>query len=90
VPHKLLASKLGIDDETLRKYFRQELDEGLYTVGRAIGGGLVTLATSSKDEKVRADLSKFYAECHMGWRRSGDVQTAGGVTVVISRQDAEL
>jgi hypothetical protein len=60
VKQELLAANLGISDKTLRKYFRAELDGGMFKAHMVVGKGVFAIATQSADEKVRADMSKFY------------------------------
>jgi len=59
-----IAQALGIDEKTLRKCFREELDQGLLETNHAVAGALYEKATIDKDtsaiiwwEKTRAGKS---------------------------------
>jgi hypothetical protein len=65
VSQERMAYRLGIDEKTLRKNFRAELDNGIFKAHMAIGKGIFLMATQSSDEKVRADMSKYYASRQM-------------------------
>jgi hypothetical protein len=70
VSHKLMASRLGIDGNTLRKHFGSELDEGMFKAHAAVGGGIVTMCLYSPDPKIRAEMSKWYSARQMGWKET--------------------
>ena len=63
----------GIDDKTLRKHFRKELDT---KANAKIGGTLFNKA-------VNGDTSAaiFWAKTRMGWKETNVTEHAGGVSV---------
>jgi hypothetical protein len=77
VKQELLAANLGISDKTLRKYFRAELDGGMFKAHMVVGKGVFAMARQSADEKVRADMSKFYARTQMGWKETSVNEQVG-------------
>jgi hypothetical protein len=66
-PHTRIAGYLGIDPKTLYKYYRNELDYGLFRANLKIGQTLFRLATESEDETVRYRACAFWASRRMGW-----------------------
>jgi hypothetical protein len=70
VSRQRMAYRLGIDEKTLRKHFRAELDGGMFKAHMQVGKCIYAMATQSSDEKVRADMSKFYARTQMGWKET--------------------
>lgn len=75
VPIKEVAAYIGIDDKTLYKYYRDELDNsaikananvGKFLYQAASGQALATGATHS--DCVRAAM--FWAKTRMGWRET--------------------
>lgn len=66
-PTGRIASFLGIDEKTLRKYYWSELQHGLFRANLKIGNTIYTLATESKDEMVRFRAAAYWASRRMGW-----------------------
>ena len=56
-----------MDEKTLRKHFREELDSGKFKVDMVAGGAIVA-GLKSKDERVRLDES--------GWMPRNIIQLA--------------
>jgi hypothetical protein len=54
-----IANQLKIDEKTLRKHFREELNSGKFKVDM-LAGKTVTELMKSKDERVRLDAAKYY------------------------------
>jgi predicted transcriptional regulator len=52
-----IAEQLGIDEKTLRKHFRVELNGGKFKADM-LAGKTVTELMRSKDERVRLDAAK--------------------------------
>ena len=44
-----IATHLGIDDDTLRKHYRKELDGGVFKAHMKVGGVILDLALRSKE-----------------------------------------
>lgn len=59
-------TRVGIDDKTLRKHFREELDTGIIKANAAVMQNLFTLATGNGKGAVVAAI--FWAKCRMGWK----------------------
>ena len=83
VPIKEVAAYIGIDDKTLYKYYREELENsaikananvGKFLYQAASGQALATGATYS--DCVRAAM--FWAKTRMGWKET-NVQEHTGV-----------
>lgn len=60
--HETIAAIIGIDDKTLRKHYREELDNGSDIANAQIGGSLFTKA-------IGGDTSAliFWCKTRMGW-----------------------
>lgn len=54
-----IASQLKIDEKTLRKHFREELDGGMFKLDM-IAGGTIAALLKSNDERVRLETAKYY------------------------------
>ena len=82
IPHTDIAVHIGIDNKTLRKYYRAELDNGAYKANYKVGGVLYQMATQAQDESVRFRAAAFWAARRMGWSEKQDqVQSSHEVTV---------
>lgn len=80
--HDTIANVIGISDETLRKYYRRELDTGKAQTIERVAGRLVDIAMAGD-----VQAAKFYLAAQGNW--TTDRQThehSGGVTVNIERQ----
>jgi predicted transcriptional regulator len=64
-----IAEQLGIDEKTLRKHFREELNSGKFKVDMGAGRTIVELM-KSKDERVRLEAAKYYTSRRMGWKET--------------------
>lgn len=82
VPIKEIASYIGIDDKTLYKYYREELElsatkananVGKFLYQAASGQALTTGATYS--DCVRAAM--FWAKTRMGWKETNAQEHTG-------------
>jgi len=64
IPHESIALVLrdGIDDKTLRKHFRRELDTAKIKANAKIGGGLFNKAMAGDTASLI-----FWAKTQMGW-----------------------
>ena len=69
-----IALKLGIAEKTLRKHYREELDEGMKQAGNKVISFLVRGATGEalRDEQGAtygdcSRLAMFYAKTQLGW-----------------------
>jgi len=83
----------GIDQDTLEKYFRRELDEGFGKTKAKVLGSMVQKAMS-KDHPNAAQLAMFMARCQYGWRQEDKLKhehsgTVAGVLVAPATMTAE-
>jgi len=105
VPIKEVAAYIGIDDKTLYKYYREELENsaikananvGKFLYQAASGQALTTGATHS--DCVRAAM--FWAKTRMGWKETNVQEHTGAngtetqsqkviIEVVDARKNAE-
>tara|TARA_Y100000361_G_C10950556_1_gene233534 strand:+ start:72 stop:425 length:354 start_codon:yes stop_codon:yes gene_type:complete len=78
IPQSNIAMILrdGIDDKTLRKHFRKELDTAATKANAKIGGTLFNKA-------VNGDTSAaiFWAKTRMGWKETNVTEHQGNVSV---------
>jgi len=63
-PHEAIARKIGIrSPKTLRKYYRQELDEAAIDANANVGGALYNKAMGGD-----TNAQKFWLSCRAGWK----------------------
>lgn len=67
-PQKVIADIIGIDDKTLAKYYREELDQAMARANAAVGGALFNKA---KGGDTAAMI--FWMKTRAGWREKQDV-----------------
>jgi hypothetical protein len=95
--HDQIASVIGISDETLRKYFRRELDTGAALANSRVAQNLYKWATSDKPGAVAASI--FWTKTRMGWREvtrqehtgpnGGPIQTETKKTLDVTKLSPE-
>jgi hypothetical protein len=56
LPQSEIANGLKIDEKTLRKHFREELDGGMFKLDM-IAGGTIAALLKSNDERVRLETA---------------------------------
>lgn len=78
IPQSEIAKYIGIDDKTLRKYYREELDNAHVKAHAAVGRFLYQNATgqtlakgATHSDCVRAAM--FWAKTRMGWRETDNL-----------------
>ncbi len=67
-PQEVIADVLGIDSKTLRKWYREELDQSLAKANAQIGGSLFNKA---KGGDTAAMI--FWMKTRAGWREKQDI-----------------
>lgn len=67
-PQSVIADILGIDDKTLRKHYRAELDHALAHANAQIGGALFNKA---RDGDIAAQI--FWMKTRAKWRERQEV-----------------
>lgn len=89
IPQSNIAGCLGIDDKTLRKYFRFELDHGADIANAKVAQNLFTQAM--KDDFRATPAAMFWAKTRMGWKEKVDVNVTGSLSINFdSMTDEEL
>lgn len=68
IPQEDIARVLDIDDETLRQYYRDELDKASIIANSQIGGQLYKKAMSGDTASII-----FWCKTRMGWKESSSV-----------------
>lgn len=62
LPQVEIAREIGISDESLRKYYRDELDQGMFKANMKVGGALFNKAIGGDTTAMI-----FWAKTRMGW-----------------------
>ena len=91
--HTDICARIGVNQDTLRKYYREELDFGAVEANAKVAETLYQLASGKAMERgaTWSDVSRaamFWAKTRMGWQERHDVYHQGQVDVVhaIERQ----
>jgi hypothetical protein len=63
LPHEQIGAIIGIDDKTLRKYYRIELDRGKASANAKVVKSLFHKATEDKDTTAMI----WWTKAQMGW-----------------------
>jgi hypothetical protein len=71
-----IANQLKIDEKTLRKHFREELNSGKFKVDM-LAGKTVTELMKSRDDRVRLEAAKYYTARRMGWKETNVNEQVG-------------
>ena len=72
-PQAIIADMLGIDDKTLRKHYREELDQSLAKANASIGGALFNKA---KGGDTAAMI--FWMKTQAGWKEKMEFSGPNG------------
>jgi len=89
IPQSSIAGVLKMDEKTLRKYYRQELDYGAEEANAKVARNLFVQAT--KDDFRAAPAAMFWAKTKMGWREKVDLNISGSLGVNFDQMtDEEL
>jgi hypothetical protein len=84
--HERIAARLGMDDKTLRKHFRRELD---IAMDMATAHAVSKLFEAVKDGAPWAIC--FWLKCRAGWREVERVEHVGGdggpVKIIVEYED---
>lgn len=68
------ASIIGIDRDTLRKYYSKEWEEGGEVANLKVVGNLYRMATSTTNDKTACTAAIWWTKARMGWK--GDTASA--------------
>lgn len=77
IPQEEVATVIGIDVKTLRKHYRQELNESMTRANAAVAGKLYTAAMEGD---VRAQI--FWCKTRLGWRETNNLDVTHKVPSV--------
>lgn len=72
---KEISTLLGITANTLRRYYRAELDTAHLIANATVARNLYKKATGSGPDAVNA--SKFWLSCRAGWQKTVRVEATG-------------
>lgn len=73
--HDQIAKIMGICDETLRKYYPDELDTGVSRMNAMVGQNLYSIATSQGQGSVAAAI--FWMKTRAKWRETDRTEITG-------------
>jgi len=73
--HDQIAKVIGVSDETLRKYYREELDTGEARMNAMVAQNLYSIATSKGTGSVAAAI--FWMKTRAGWREKDRLELTG-------------
>ena len=79
-----IARTIGISDDTLRKYYREELDSAKVRADAAVGQSLLMQAVGGVEQNWREAVPSatiFYAKTRMGWKETVGLDHSGAVGV---------
>jgi len=81
-PHKVIAMVIGVDEKTLMKHYRHELDNGFEQVKSMVGAALVKASLGGNIGAIR-----YWLACRGGpeWKHRTEEGTGGGETTIIVR-----
>jgi len=71
-PQKVIADILDIDDKTLTKYYRAELDQAMARANASVGGALFNKATKGDTAAMI-----FWMKTRAGWREKQEIEHSG-------------
>jgi len=75
-----LVVRDGIDDKTLRKHFRRELDTAKIKANAKIGGTLFNKAVNGD-----TTAAIFWAKTQMGWKETNVTEHSGSIETIERR-----
>jgi hypothetical protein len=71
-----LCIRDGIDDKTLRKHFRKELDTAAIRANAKVGGSMFQQAINGN-----VNAGKWWTAARMGWKETTNVDLGGNVSI---------
>jgi hypothetical protein len=84
-PQNVIADIIGIDDKTLRLYYREELDQAMARANASVGGALFNKATKGDTAAMI-----FWMKTRAGWREKQEVDvTSNGGPLTIQWKNAD-
>jgi transposase-like protein len=83
--HNDIARLLGISDETLRKYYREELDRGKGKCLARVEMAVIQVA-SDPDHRDFATMAKFFLKSKSNWTETSRIEHTGADGAAIQSQ----
>ena len=84
-----IAGVMGMDEKTLRKYYREELNTGSALANEKVAKNL--FAQAMKDDFRATPAAMFWAKTRMGWREKVDLNISGSLGINFDQMtDEEL
>lgn len=74
--HDEIAKIIGTSDETLRKYYKKELESAKSVLNMQVANNLFRIATSAEKGAVSAAI--FWMKTRAGWRETIDISNEDG------------
>jgi hypothetical protein len=72
-----------IDDNTLRKHFREKLDAGLAKANAKVGESMYNMAIASDNPSTRLGAAAFWLARRAGWKETTVQEHVGDTTIRI-------
>jgi hypothetical protein len=72
-----------IDDDTLRKYFSEEIATGLPKANAKVGKSMFQMATESENPSTRLGAASFWLARRAGWKETTVQEHVGDTTIRI-------
>jgi len=85
INHDDIARAIGISDETMRKYYREELDTAKVRADAAVAQSLLMQAVGGAEQNWREAVPAatiFYAKTRMGWKEKIGLDHSGAVGLI--------
>lgn len=83
VPQEHIARVLEISEHTLRKYYREELDNGVVEANRMVAASL--FSTAIKGGKEGSTAAIFWLKCRARWREDDSAQMLEAIRLEIAQ-----
>ena len=76
IAHKSIAQAIKTDDETLRKYFKEDLENAADQANSSVVGALYKNAIGGN---VTAQI--FWCKTKLGWREKSEIEHSGNIAI---------
>lgn len=76
-PHAAIAAIVKVDEKTLRKHYREELDTGAHKANAKVAGSLYKQAT----EGGNTSAAIFWMKVRAGWKETNVTELSGGLQI---------
>lgn len=77
MPHATIAKGIGIDQQTLAKHFRDELDHAAAEADAKVAGTMFRIATDLTHKDVQR-AAQFWLQARAKWRTQSEINFAAG------------